>query len=133
MLGPNMPTGHSWERLQICWVAAITATVALVAWLRPLPVVPPRDASHDSRPSGTWPLYADLLEANAATAEDLALLENVGPAIAERLVRARESRGGWCTLAEVQSDARLGVRWPKAAAELSVRPAPRCPTSSSKG
>lgn len=125
-----MPAGHEWTRLQICWVAAITAGISLFCWLRPPATVPFRDASQDSRPSGTWPLYDDVLEVNAATAEDFALLDGVGPGIADRLVQARAARGGWCSLTEVAADARLGVRWPKAARELSVRPAPRCSSSS---
>lgn len=131
MWAPHAPGGHSWTRLQIVWVGIAAATISLCVPARPGGVLAPRDVSKDPRPPGTWRLYEDVLEANAARAADFELLPGVGPGIARRLVDARARRRGWCTLAEVEDAAKLGSRrWEEAAPLLSVRPAPRCSSSS---
>ena len=131
MWAPHAPGGLSWTRLQTVWVGLATATISLCVPARPGGDVPPRDHRNDSRPPGTWRLYEDVLEVNAAGAADFELLPGIGPAIAQRLVDARETAGGWCTVTEMAEAARIGSRrWASVAPLVSVRPAPRCSSSS---
>lgn len=131
MWAPHAPGGFSWTRLQTVWVAIAASALSLLVPAKPIGVVPARDRSGDARPPGTWTLYDDVLEANAAAAADFELLPGIGPGIAKRLVQAREARGGWCAVEEVEAAARLGNRWAPVALRLSVQPARRCSSSSS--
>lgn len=131
MFALHAPSGLTWTRLQTVWVSAAVVALSFVP-SRAVYVVPPRDASHDPRPPGTWILYEEVLEANGAALEDFVLLPAIGPGIARRLVDERVARGGFCSLDEVASAARVGKRWDAIAPLVTVRPALRC-SSSSKG
>lgn len=130
MWAPHAPGGFSWTRLQTVWVAIAVSVLSLFVPAKPGGVVPPRDHSGDPRPPGTWTLYGDVLEVNAAAAADFELLPGIGPGIAKRLVEARDARGGWCAVEEVEAAAKLGSRWAPVAPRLSVQPARRCSSSS---
>ena len=132
MFSENAPTGFAWTRWQSVWIAALVAAVSLVP-ARTRPEIPPRDTRGDARGPGTWILYDDVLEVNGAAALDFERLPGVGPALAARAIRARETRGGFCSVAEVRAALSLGEkRWAPVAPLLSVTPAPRC-SSSSRG
>lgn len=127
MFAPHAPGGLQWTRLQVVWVSAAVVALSFVP-SRATWDVPPRDASSDSRPPGTWVLYDEVLEANGATAADFELLPAVGPGIARRLVDEREARSGFCSTGEIA--AIVGRRWNALAPLVSVRPARRCSSSS---
>lgn len=132
VFSPNAPTGFGWTRWQSVWIAAAVGVLSLFP-ARPVPEISARDTRGDARGPGTWILYEDVLEVNGAAALDLQRLPGVGPALAARLVQARDARGGFCELDELRVALSFGAkRWARVAPMLSVRPAPRC-SSSSRG
>ena len=130
MLAPHAPRGFAWSPTQSA-VVALAAVALAFAPARCERALPPRDVSADPRGPGTMLLYGDRVEVNAATAEDFAALPGLGPAISARIVAARTRAGGFCSLEELRDVAELGAKkWPDVEPWVSVRPAPRCPSSS---
>jgi len=127
MFAPHAPSGLSWTRLQTLWVSAAVIALSFVP-TRAEYAVPPRDASGDPRPPGSWTLYDDVLEANGASAVDFERLPGIGPGIAKRLVDERDAIDGFCSSEDIAAIARR--RWNAIAPLLSVQPARRCSSSS---